>query len=285
MVARLNLWILVVVFVALPVMSADDYELWQKARRHWYKNEWSQAAENYKALIDQYPNSPRRCKSENYLGYCYKNLEKYREAFAIFEANVKRNRCPDETLLDARSEMVRLAYFMVGNGDKGMKRVLIDGTNDDDRSVRFLAALFLAELNDDAGLEVFFEVVEKESDQDLRQSAMRHILKLGNEAQKARLQKLIDEYKEANKGKKAQMVRLVIRDLTSKEPEVRLNVPIGFFNVILASLDDSQLDYIKSETGMDLGGLSTIKLEDMAPGTVLVQIVDPQNKEIKLFLD
>jgi len=274
----------ILALVFMPALATDEYTLYKEARNHWYNDNWEEAAKAYKSLVEQYPDSRRRCKSENYLAYCYKNMGKLREAFDAFGSSIRSGRCNDEAMVDARSERVRLAADLLEQ-DPAMKQVLLEALNDENKEIRFLAAVKLALLGDNAGMDVFFEVVEEWADQDLRELAMNHILKLGTAEEKTRLQEILDRYKQANKDRKAKMIRLIIRNLETDKIETRVNVPIGLAQAILAMLDEEQLALIKQEADLDLSNLSSINLAQMAPGTVLFKVVDGSKQEIKLFLE
>lgn len=280
----LNKTLILCLMIAMPLAASDDYELYKQARTYWLDNNWEEAAKAYKTLIAKYPNSSRRCKSENYLAYCYRNMGKMREAFDLFSQTIASGHCSEETLADARSERVNLAALLI-KSDPSMKQVLIKALGDGNKDIRFLAALKLAGLGDTAGIKIFFQIVEQETDQDLRELAVTNIMKYGTKTDKDRLQVQLNKHREANKGKKSKMIRLIIRDLNTNKTETRLNVPIGLFQNILALLSDDQIDLIRQETKMDFSAMTTVKLEQYAPGTVLVKVVDGSKKEIKVFLE
>lgn len=280
----LNKTLILCLLIAVPLAASDDYELYKQARTYWLENNWEPAAKAYKTLIEKYPNSSRRCKSENYLAYCYRNMGKTREAFNLFSQTIASGQCNEETLADARSERVNLAALLI-KSDPKMKQVLVQALNDGNKDIRFLAAIKLVGLGDNAGMKIFFQIVEKETDQDLRELAVTNIMKFGSKPDKDRLQVMLDKHREANKGKKAKMIRLIIRDLTTNKTETRLNVPIGLFQNILALLSDEQIDQIKKEAKLDFSAMTTVKLEQYPPGTVLFKVVDGSKKEIKVFLE
>ena len=274
--------IILLALLGLPA-SADDYELYKKGRLHWYENEWSQAAEAFKKLIEQYPTSPRRCRSENYLGYCYSKMGNLRQAFDILSGLIKEGKCKSETLIDAKSERLRIAHRLVSD-DPSMLGILKDGLKDSSRELRMLAGILLSELGDASGLDVFFETVENETDQELRDTAGRHILKLGSAKDKQRLRELMDAHKKASAGMASKMVRLVIRDKNNSAEQTKINVPIGLISVVLNTISQEHRKLIKEESGIDLNNLN-LDLTDLPPGTVLFQVVDGSGKEIKLTLE
>lgn len=264
--------------------GAEEFELWKQARVHWYNKEWSQAAEAYQDLIAKYPDSPRRCKSENYLGYCFDRMGKKKEALAIFEGIIQQGSCKAENILDAKGERLKLAHELIETEPNRMMQILLEGLEDDNPDIRLQAALFLSNLNRNEGLPVFFQIVEKERDIDLRDTAIKHILKLGSKADKERLDALIKKPR-AEAGVKPKMIRIIIRQLdpSSNDTEVKLNLPISLYNIAIKSFNDEQLNAIEEQAGIDLKKLQ-FNLEDLQSGHVLFEVVTGQ-EEIKMFLE
>lgn len=263
--------------------GAEEFELWKQARVHWYNKEWSQAAEAYRNLIATYPDSPRRCKSENYLGYCLDRMGQKKEALSVFEGIIKRGTCKEETILDAKGERLKLAHELAGE-NAAYQQILLEGLSDDNPDIRLQAALFLSNLGKKQGLPVFFEIVEKERDIDLRDTAIKHILKLGEKADKDRLRALMKK-PVAGTGVKPKMIRIIIRNLdpSAEETEVKLNLPISLYNIAIKSFNDEQLKVIEEQAGIDLKKLQ-FNLEDLQSGHVLFSVVT-EREEIKMFLE
>lgn len=265
-----------------PFLSAsDDYDLWRKARKAWHGDEFQAAAEAFQGIIENHPKSRYRCKSGYYLGYCYYQLGDKEKAFDILTQYAADSTCPAETIADAKDKRLQIAYELAKKGDEDYKRILIDSLKDESLDARFSAAVFLSQLDDDSGIPVFFEVLEKEFDTDLREIAMKHILKLGSKEDKAKLEEIIKRQKSQMTGK-PKMIRLIIRELDTGN-ETKVNLPIGLYNVVIKSLTDDQLDLIQEQAGIDLRKLE-LNLEDFPKGKVIFSVVDGK-QEIKLFLD
>mgnify|MGYP003572025573 CR=1 FL=1 len=265
------------------LIAGEDYDLWKKGRGYWYKNDWENAAKSFKTLIEKFPESPRRCKSENYLSYCYHKLDRRQEALEVLEKLIGENTCKQETLDDAKAKRLQLAFEMVED-EPAMKRILMDSLKDANLDIALSAAVWLSQLNDPAGIATFFRVLEKEDDQDRRNTASTHILKLGSDSDKTRLQTIIDDYKTKTANQSPKMIRLIIRDLKTHEETAKVNLPIGLYNVVIKSFSEEQLLQIKEEAGIDLRNLD-MDLDQLPSGTVLFKIVDGKNQEIKLFLE
>jgi len=261
--------------------APGEYDLYRQGREHWYKEEWSNAAAAFKEHIERFPNSPRRCRSENYLGYCYRKLGRDRDAVRVLTELIRRADCPAENLDDAKAELLELAYSMLDE-DPSMKKVLLGGLNDDNIDIRLAAASWLSELNDAAGVPVFFEVVRLEKDQDRKNTAINHILKVGSDEDKARLQEILD--KQSDEPQAPKMVRMIIRDLKTGKEHTKINLPIGLFNVLVKSLNDEQIKLIEEDAGIDLRNFR-FNLEDLPSGKVLFRVVDESGQEIKVFLE
>ena len=203
------------------------------------------------------------------------------DAFGTFSELVREGSCRPEAIDDAKSKRLHIAYELAGR-DTSYKRVLKEGLNDPNIDLRLSSAMWLAELDDKSGLSVFFEVLETETDQDRRDTAIKYILKLGSEEDKERLKKILE--KPLPGGDKPKMLRLIIRDVSTNEETIKVNVPIGLFNVVIKSLSEEQLKLIEDEAGINLRNIN-IDLEDMPPGHILFKVIDPSGTEIKLFLE
>ena len=268
-----------------PVNSGgDEYQLWRQARQYWYDEDWSQAAESYRAHIEKYPDSIRRCKSKNYLGYCYHKMGKDQAAFDIFSELVESGDCNSDTVGDAKMKRLQIAYEMAGE-DATMKQILLTSLADPNPDIRLSSAVWLSEMNDNSGIEIFFQILKTEEDPDRRDTAARHILKLGSERDKQRLEKILDEFKEKNSGRRPKMIRLTIIDLKNNTKDLEVNLPIRLFRVIVDALKEDDIEMIENEVGIDLKKLDLTSLEGMDTGTIIVKIINGKNQEIKLFLD
>ncbi|CAM2066556.1 Tetratricopeptide repeat protein [Sulfidibacter corallicola] len=267
---------------APPQSGAEEFELWKQARAHWYNKEWTEAAQAYQTLIDKFPDSPRRCKSQNYLGYCYDRMGRKKEALDMFSQLVSQGNCKAETVLDAKGERLKLAYELVAE-DPALKSILEAGLRDPNIDIRMQAAIFLSNLDDKSGLDTFFEVVEESPDRDLRDTATKHIIKLGDDADKERLEKILEEQRLSKSGVKPKMIRLIIRKFSSTEETVKVNLPISLYGIVIRSLTDDQLKVIEEQAGIDLKRLS-FNLEDLESGHVLFSVVT-KDEEIKMFLE
>lgn len=275
----------ILLVMLVPALSAQEFELYEEARKQWFASNWTEAAMAYKKLIGEFPQSRRRCKSQNNLAYCYRNMGKFKMAFDVFQDTALNKKCSEDVCVDARSELISLAHKLVPE-DHSMKQILLQGLEDENLEIRFLAATKLLMMGDKSGMPVFFHAVDEETDQDLRELAINHIIKHGSDQDREQLQTNLEKYRQSNQGKKSKMIRLIIRNTETNVTETKVNVPIGLAQALLALLDDEQIALIKQKANIDLSNLATFKLEGMQPGTVIFSVVDGQsNKEIKLFLE
>ena len=194
----------VVLFTLLISLASthgtDEYNLWKQGRQHWYNSEWREAAAAHKLLVEKYPDSPRRCKSENYLAYCYYKMDEKTLAFQVFSTLIENGDCRPETLDDARTTRLKIAYELVDD-EPAMKQVLLDGLNDSNSDICLASAVWLSQLGDPAGLDVFFRILENEGDQDRKDTAAKHILRLGSVKDKERLSHVLETLKKQNTNK------------------------------------------------------------------------------------
>ena len=270
------------VFSAASATASGDYELWKVGRAAWYQEDWQKAVDAYRSLIKKFPDSPLRCKSEYHLGYSLNKMGKEREAFEIFTQHIELGECQQSTLDDAKSTRLQIAYDLAKD-DSAMRQVLLDSLKDANPDIRLSAAVWLSKLDDPSGIEVFFQILKTEDDQDRRDTAAKHILKMGSESDKKRLEKILDEHRATLSTKKPKMIRLIIRDQANNRETVKLNLPIQLFNLVIKSLSDQQLDLIEEQSGIDLNNFQ-IDIENLRAGTILFEVQN-DSEQIKLFLE
>lgn len=274
---------LLMMLAFLPsAFAAEEYELWKSGRHAWHQRDWNSAIKIFQEFVASYPESRYRCKVDYYLGYCYDKSNDKQKAFDIFSTMISEAKCRTNLLDDARAKNLNIAFEMVKDGDESKKKVLIDNLSVNNSFIRLSSAVLLSELDDRAGMSVFFDIMENVTDQESRDTAARHILKLGSKEEKERLQKLLTAAKTNQKN--AKMVRLVMRDLNSNEQTMKLNLPIALFNVVIKSLTPEQLDLIEKEANINLRRFD-IELDKMPAGKVLFRVVDKNNQEIKVYLE
>lgn len=274
--------LLSIFFIILPGFSGEDYQLFKKAKELWYKEDWAQAGRAYEQIVEEYPDSQFFFKSIYHLAYCKYHLNEKLGAFALLSDLTRDNRVDDENLVeDAKSFRLRIAYELARK-EVGMKDVLIEGLKDPIEDIAFQAASWLAKLDDPSGLEILFRVVERENDADLRDKAVKDILKVGSEADRKRLDTILEEKKGQSDASAPKMLRLVVRDLKTDQETIKINLPISLFNIIFKSLSPEQRDLIE-EGGVDLNNLAK-SLKTMKPGSVLFEVRNNE-EEIRLFLD
>ena len=273
--------IILLIFSSIFAMAGEDHDLYSKGRKAWIKRDWAGAVEHFSELVTRFPNSSKVCKASYYVGYCQVELKRNKEAFDSFSLLIENNTCKRSTVNDAKAKRLELA-FGFASSDPSYIKVLEDGLTDENKDIRLQSAVYLAQLNSKAGMDVFFQVLENETDRDLRDTAAKYILKLGNKAEKDRMQGLIDKYKQAQEGQKSTLVRLIIRNLENGD-EQKINLPIGLFNVLRDALTKEQIDLIREETDFDFNSIK-IDLAGLTPGTVIFSFVS-KTEEIKLFVE
>ncbi|MCB1052439.1 MAG: tetratricopeptide repeat protein [Acidobacteria bacterium] len=271
---------LLLAFISLA--PGEDYSLYIAGKSNSLKENWENAAQSYRQLIANYPNSPYVNPSRYFLGYCLFNQGKKTEAFKELQSLIKKpNGAQDEVVFDAKGLSLKIA-FSLASEDKNMHTYLKTNLNDPMREIAFEAACFLAELNDKSGMEVLFQIVESESDGILRDRAVRYILKIGSDSDKKRLDDTLKNLQTKKVKTAPKMVHLLIEYKTSKDSNVRINVPISLFNILIKSFDTKQMEIIK-DSNVDLDKIA-LSLAEMEPGTVILEI-DNKEMYIKMWVD
>ena len=275
-------FLLILALTAIPSLLGNDYQLWKSGRQSWYDDDWASAVTSFQELIAKHPESRFRCKSAYYLAYSLFKLGKVQQSLETLNQLIQTSACTPETIDDAKAKRLQIAFELAPT-DPSHRKVLQEGLLDPNIDIRLSAAVWLSELNDASGMGVFFEVLENEKDRDRKDTAIKHILKLGSEVDKARLNEILKKQKEESAGK-PKMVRLIIRDLKTNEESIKINLPIGLFSVVIKSLSDEQIDLVKEQAGIDLRNFN-LNLEDLPAGKILFEVTDRDQTQIKLFLE
>ena len=149
--------------VALPQnVDVQAQRLYKNAKMSTISQNWGQAADLYKKVIDDYPQSRFNDESQFWLGYCLeKENDKQHEAFDAFQELI--NRSPKSPWADdAISGQIRLAGQFINQGDESYRAFLTNKLVHDEPKVRHESALALARLGDKASLPMLKEMRERE---------------------------------------------------------------------------------------------------------------------------
>jgi GWxTD domain-containing protein len=136
--------------------------LYKNAKMSTISQDWDQAANLYKKVIDDYPQSRYNDESQFWLGFCLeKEKDKGQEAFDAFEQLVVKS--PNSPWADdAISRQIRLAEQFVNQGDESYRKYLSDKLGHDEPQMRHESALALGRLGDKASLPLLKEMREKD---------------------------------------------------------------------------------------------------------------------------
>ncbi len=280
---RLINFILLALLISPNLMAGEDYNLWKEAKKYWYGEKWDEAAQTYEILLKNHPDSPFHYKSMYFLAYCEKKKGNDDRAFELVSQLIGEGEAQsnDNLIEDAKSLRLLIAYQRA-KSQPSFKTVLRDALKDKSSAIRFQAASDLAELGERNGVNVLFEFIENTQDTDLRDLAIKKLLLVADEKDKKRLNAFLQEKRSQPGSDAPRMLRLVVRDLTSDNEAIKVNVPEKLLAILLKSLTPEQRDLIE-QNNVDLDLLSR-EIRNMPPNTIIFEISD-KNQEIKLILD
>lgn len=277
-------WLMIVWLVGGgSAVAGEVYQLFKQGKMYWYKEDWANAAETYQTLIQKYPDSPFYVKSVYHLAYCRYNLGQKMEAFDLLSDFVETRSSSEHANLveDAKSLRLRIAYDLAPT-KPFMENVLKESLKDPCEDIAFQAASWLAKLGDPAGLDVLFRALQQEHDTDLRGKAIKDIMRVGDDDDRARLDEILKKQRQQKGDEAPKMLRLVRRDLKTNQETIKINLPISLFSIIVKSLSAEELKMI-ADKNVDLNQIAD-DLKSLRSQTVIFEIVN-QDEEIKLFLD
>jgi len=269
-------------FLLYSHAPGEDYSLYVTGKNLSRNEQWQEAAASYRTLLSRFPQSPYVHPSRYFLAYCLYNQGMKKDAFAELQILLRNPKgAQTEVVSDATALSLKVAFSLAGE-DPTMKKYLVGSLSNPLAEIAFEAACFLAELNDGSGVAVLLRKVEQEKDSILRDRAVRYVLKVGSEKEKAELDAILKKLQGQQSQAAPKMVRLLIRDIKSGQDSVKVNVPISLFHILIRSLSDEQKEMIQ-QSRVDLNQLAA-SLKDIKPGTTIVEVRD-QNQEIRILID
>lgn len=242
------------------------------AKALFFDREYAAARKAWLALRSSEPSAlywVARCSES--LGERERALEEYGDFLA--------SPSPDPVFVEeAKTSRIGLAARLYENGQKRHVGILRRGLEDDDRTVRYYAALQLSGLGAEVGrpaIPVLKEILAEESDPDLVDRARLRLLRLDPGA-------LEDDAPAPGTSAEIRWVRLEIRDAGSSEPSLSIKLPVGLAELIFKSLPDDARREL-SENGIDASNFWE-RLKKSGP-TSIVEIRGDDGERIRLWLE
>jgi hypothetical protein len=218
-----------------------------------------------------------------WIAYCSEKLLDTERAFREYGEYLARKPLDATRVLEARTSRVGLAARLYEVGKKDHLPVLTEALSDGDKTVRYYAALQLADLGKDVGrsaVPVLKEIVTKEKDEELVGRARLKILKIDPDAlTEVRPRPTPTPGNSRPRG--ATWVKVEVFRRGRPTPEVRVNLPLGLAELIYDSLPDDARRELKGK-GFDAEKFWK-KLRGMAPSEILkIETKDGEVIQIRL---
>ncbi len=147
----LLMFILITVSTAFQADSA--HRLYLEAKKRSFNQQWDVAAELYKQLVDEYPDSQYTEEAQFWIGYCLEKNGNSQDAYLAF--NTLERKFPQSTWLDdAVQHKIVLAEKLASQRGDQYYSFLRTQLEDDEKETRYQAAMALGRLEDRRALPV-----------------------------------------------------------------------------------------------------------------------------------
>jgi hypothetical protein len=270
--------------LAAPAASQTKAEekLFQEAKILLFDENWEEAQAKLEELLVEYPRSPLvpqaifyRAKS---LGKQRGRQEKALKAYEDYLFTPEKNVSMVE---EAETSIIDLAYDLyVGGEGRGYLDKIEDRLQSPDANVRYYAALKLSQVKDkraaSRAVPVLKQIVEKESDPDIKDRAKIALLRISPDSLKG-----MEDRHETKRSARVLKIRIEVRG--HREPELSLNIPWALADLALSAISEKDKAALRSE------GYNLDKIVDQLTGMKdnIIEIRDSENKDrvIRIWIE
>lgn len=142
-----TLFLMVLITASTAFQSDSAHRLYLEAKKRSINLQWSSAAELYKQLVDEYPDSHYREEAQFWVGFCLEKNRDYQEAYLAF--NTLERKFPESTWLDdAVQHKIVLAEKLASQRGDQYYSFLRSQLNNPEKETQYQAAMALGRLND-----------------------------------------------------------------------------------------------------------------------------------------
>lgn len=160
------------------LFGQNDYKLYNEARKFTYKRKWNEAIKVYDEIRDQYPDSRYVDDSYFWKAYVLEKNNNNKEAFQLYKQLII-NHPASPWVDDALIHQIMLAEKFVQLGEKKYLKFLTSHLSDQDKDVRYQAALSLGKLGENVAIPVLQEI-KQNGDEDLKELAKSALERIAN---------------------------------------------------------------------------------------------------------
>jgi GWxTD domain-containing protein len=143
------------VLITLSAAIQDDsaHRLYLEAKKRSFNQKWDAAAELYKQLVEEYPDSRYREEAQFWVGFCLHKNGDYQEAYLAF--NTLERKFPQSSWIDdAGQHKIVLAEKLASQRGDQYYSFLRTQLDHQDKETRYQAAMALGRLGDRRALPV-----------------------------------------------------------------------------------------------------------------------------------
>ena len=139
--------IFLLISVSIPWAHSQDAEIHKKGKRYIRARKWEKAIETYDRLVNEYPRSLYSDDAQFWVAFCWEQIQgQEKKAFDTYQEVI--DSYPHSPWVDdAVIHQISLAKKLVSRGEERYRTYLLEKL-DDDKPIRFQAALALGELRD-----------------------------------------------------------------------------------------------------------------------------------------
>jgi len=257
-----------------PQPPTDDAS--KTAKALWVDRKYAEARAAWQAVLK----ASSGAESEEalyYIGRSSEALGELERAFGEYGAFLERHPSKVELRDEALTFRIGIAAKLYKKGQKEHLSVITEALASGSKTVRYFAALQLSGLPPDVGrqaIPVLREILTQETDSDLVDRAKLGMLRLDPTA--------LGHDGGPSGAKKATWLRLRISKTGKAKPEVSINVPVAFAELLFKSLPDDARQELRKQ-GYDADNFWA-RLKALGP-TSVVHIEGEDGEKIDIWLE
>ena len=239
--ARIGLGWVVLATLASAAYSQSDPEKLRTAKALTFDRKYAEARKAWQDILAS-STGLQADQAAYWIARSSENLGESERALREYGSFLAKN--PQDRALaeEARTSRIGLAARLYKAGARQHLPLLETALTDSSKTVRYFAALQLADLGPEVGkkaVPVLKHILEEEKDEDLRERAKLGLLKLDPQS----LSRLTNQQAGPGGGGAGRFVRLRIYESGKTEPTVSLNFPLVLAEMLFKSLpDDAKRD-------------------------------------------
>jgi hypothetical protein len=272
---------LVAAGLAGPARAADP-ELARKAKALFFDRQYAQARDAWQGVLRQ-SRGAEADQAAFWIARASESLGESERAFKEYGAFLARRPADKALVEEARTNRVGLAAQLYKAGQRQHLDLLTTALDDPSRTVRYYAALQLANLGPSVGkraIPLLCRIVREEKDEDLVDRAKLAMLKL--DPQSACLQSSVRA--EAQPGPpraEGRMLRVRIFEKGLTRPKVTVNLPMALADLLFKSLpEDAKRELWRKGYDADNFWAQLKKLEP----TEIIDIEGDEGEKIQIWI-